>query len=107
MEAFFRQLPAVAVFFFRPGGNDAVLAQQVGEFQGELAAFAASLGVRYATCSGLIPSGAATTGDSLATRLSESELEDILRAAVDTAQGLNMELDFTSPGWLPEESRWR
>ena len=21
----------------------------------------------------------------------------------DTAQGLNMELDFTSPGWLPEE----
>ena len=65
--------------------------------------FAASLGVRYATCSGLIPSGAATTGDSLATRLSESELEDILRAAVDTAQSLNMELDFTSPGWLPEE----
>ena len=65
--------------------------------------FAASLGVRYATCSGLIPSGAATTGDSLATRLSESELEDILRAAVETAQGLNMELDFTSPGWLPEE----
>ena len=65
--------------------------------------FAASLGVRYATCSGLIPSGAATTGDSLATRLSESELEDILRAAVDTAQGLNMELDFTSPGWLLEE----
>ena len=59
--------------------------------------------MRYATCSGLIPSGAATTGDSLATRLSESELEDILRAAVDTAQGLNMELDFTSPGWLPEE----
>ena len=65
--------------------------------------FAASLGVRYATCSGLIPSGAATTGDSLATRLSESELEDILRTAVETAQGLNMELDFTSPGWLPEE----
>ena len=65
--------------------------------------FAASLGVRYATCSGLIPSGAATTGDSLATRLSESELEDILRAAVDTARSLGMELDFTSPGWLPEE----
>lgn len=65
--------------------------------------FAASLGVRYATCSGLIPSGAATTGDSLATRLSESELEDILRAAVETARSLNMELDFTSPGWLPEE----
>ena len=65
--------------------------------------FAASLGVRYATCSGLIPSGAATTGDSLATRLSESELEDILRTAVETAHSLDMELDFTSPGWLPEE----
>ena len=66
--------------------------------------FAASLGVRYATCSGLIPSGAATTDGSLSTRLSETELEDILRTAVETASSLDMELDFTSPGWLPEET---
>ena len=66
--------------------------------------FAASLGVRYATCSGLIPSGAATTDGSLSTRLSETELEDILRTAVETANSLGMELDFTSPGWLPENT---
>ena len=66
--------------------------------------FAASLGVRYATCSGLIPSGGATTEGSVATRLSQAELTDILRTAVETAHSLDMELDFTSPGWLPEET---
>ena len=66
--------------------------------------FAASLGVRYATCSGLIPSGGATTEGSIATRLSQAELTDILRTAVETAHSLGMELDFTSPGWLPEET---
>ena len=66
--------------------------------------FAASLGVRYATCSGLIPSGSATTEGSVATRLSAAELEDVLRDAVEIAASLGMELDFTSPGWLPEET---
>ena len=36
--------------------------------------FAASLGVRYATCSGLIPSGSAEGAESRATRLTEQEL---------------------------------
>ena len=66
--------------------------------------FAASLGVRYATCSGLIPSGSATTEGSVATRLSAAELEDVLRDAVEIAASLGMELDFTSPDWLPEET---
>ena len=66
--------------------------------------FAASLGVRYATCSGLIPSGGATTEGSVATRLSPAELADILRTAVEPAHSLDMELDFTSPGWLPEQT---
>ena len=66
--------------------------------------FAHSLGVRYATCSGLIPSGGASTQESRATALSPEELTDILRQAVDTAEELGMELDFTSPGWLPEET---
>ena len=66
--------------------------------------FAHSLGVRYATCSGLIPSGGATTQESRATALSPEELTDILRQAADTAEELGMELDFTSPGWLPEET---
>ena len=66
--------------------------------------FAASLGVRYATCSGLIPSGSATTEGSVATRLSAAELEDVLHDAVEIAASLGMELDFPRPGGLPEET---
>ena len=66
--------------------------------------FAASLGVRYATCSGLIPSGSAEGADSRATRLTEQELTDVLQKAAPVVEELGMELDFTSPGWLPEET---
>ena len=66
--------------------------------------FAHSLGVRYATCSGLIPSGSAQCGASQATRLSAEELEEILREAAAQARQLGMELDFTSPGWLAEDT---
>ena len=66
--------------------------------------FAHSLGVRYATCSGLIPSGSACGQESRATALNPDELTDILRQAVETARELGMELDFTSPGWLGEET---
>ena len=66
--------------------------------------FAHSLGVRYATCSGLIPSGDALGEDSRATALGKDELTDILRHATATAAALGMELDFTSPGWLDEET---
>ncbi|MBQ2062363.1 MAG: radical SAM protein [Oscillospiraceae bacterium] len=63
---------------------------------------ASSLGVRYATCSGLIPSGAAEGEASRATALTAEELSDVLRRAASTAFELGMELDFTSPGWLDE-----
>lgn len=66
--------------------------------------FAHSLGVRYATCSGLIPSGSAIGEESRATALSSEELEAILSEAAAVAHGLGMELDFTSPGWLDEET---
>lgn len=66
--------------------------------------FAAALGVRYATCSGLIPSGGAEGAESRATRLSAEELTEILQSAVAAAHKLSMELDFTSPGWLPEQT---
>lgn len=66
--------------------------------------FAAALGVRYATCSGLIPSGRAEGVESRATRLSAEELTEILQSAVAAAHELSMELDFTSPGWLPEQT---
>ena len=67
--------------------------------------FAAALGVRYATCSGLIPSGGAEGAESRATRLSAEELTEILQSAVAAAHELSMELDFTSPGWLKEETQ--
>ena len=66
--------------------------------------FAAALGVRYATCSGLIPSGGAEGAESRATRLSAEELTEILQSAVAAAHELSMELDFTSPGWVKEET---
>ena len=66
--------------------------------------FVHSLGVRYVTCSGLIPSGSACGQESRATALTPEQLTDILRLAVDTAEELGMELDFTSPGWLDEET---
>ena len=66
--------------------------------------FVHSLGVRYATCSGLIPSGSACGQESRATALTPEQLTDVLRQAVDTAEELGMELDFTSPGWLEEET---
>ena len=66
--------------------------------------FAAALGVRYATCSGLIPSGGAEGAESRATRLSAEELTEILQSAVAAAHELSRELDFTSPGWLPEQT---
>ena len=64
--------------------------------------FASSLGVRYATCSGLIPSGAAEGAESKATALTPEELTEVLGRAAKKAYELGMELDFTSPGWLDE-----
>ena len=66
--------------------------------------FVHELGVRYVTCSGLIPSGSAEGAESQATRLTEEQLTDVLRRAVTAAEELEMELDFTSPGWLKEET---
>ena len=66
--------------------------------------FVHELGVRYVTCSGLIPSGSAEGAESRATRLTEEQLTDVLRHAVTAAEELGMEMDFTSPGWLKEET---
>ena len=66
--------------------------------------FVHDLGVRYVTCSGLIPSGSALGTESQATSLTEQQLTDVLSAAVKTAEALEMEIDFTSPGWLKEET---
>ena len=62
------------------------------------------LGVRYATCSGLIPAGGAVTGQSRATRLDAAELTAVLRPSMEFAAAHHMEINFTSPGWLPDET---
>lgn len=66
--------------------------------------FIHDLGVRYVTCSGLIPAGGAKTEKSRTTRLSTEQLTDTLRDAMEYAVQNGMELEFTSPGWLPEET---
>lgn len=67
-------------------------------------ALANELGVRYATCSGLIPTGGAQSGQSRATRLSPDALTAVLRPAMEYAAAHHMEVNFTSPGWLPDET---
>ena len=66
--------------------------------------FVHELGVRYVTCSGLIPSGSAEGSESRATRLTAEQLADVLRRAAAVAEDAEMEIDFTSPGWLKEET---
>lgn len=70
--------------------------------------FAHELGVRYLTCSGLIPAGNAESDASRAVRLTPAELEDVLRPAMEYAAANGMEINFTSPGWLPRRrcARW-
>lgn len=70
----------------------------------EMLRFVHGLGVRYVTCSGLIPSGGAVGDESRATALTEQQLTDVLTKAVSATEELEMELDFTSPGWLKEET---
>ena len=48
------------------------------------------------------PAGGAVQKDSIATRLSTEELTAALRSAKTWADHNAMELEFTSPGWLPE-----
>lgn len=63
---------------------------------------AASLGVRQATCGGLIPAGRAETTESRATRLQPAALSASLRAGLAAAETEGVTVAFTSPGWLEE-----
>ena len=57
-------------------------------------------GIIYVTCSGLITTGNAGTGESERMQLSVDEIKDILRESVSYAYANGMEISFTSPGWL-------
>lgn len=65
--------------------------------------FIHSLGVRYVTCSGLIPTGGAAGQISRGKALENAELFEALKLAMAAAEELGMELSFTSPGWLSAE----
>ncbi|MHC1784574.1 MAG: radical SAM/SPASM domain-containing protein [Anaerolineaceae bacterium] len=65
--------------------------------------FIKDLGVKYVTCSGLIPTGAAPDQIKSGAALSSDELMEVMRRAVETAGELGLDLLFTSPGWLTQE----
>lgn len=65
--------------------------------------FLHEMGVKYVTCSGLIVTGNATSKDSRQSQLSKDEIYDILKAAKEYTDSHDMEIDFTSPGWIEEE----
>lgn len=60
------------------------------------------LGVRYFTCSGLLPAGGAQTMVATGSAATQEALYAALSEAMKTAVHLNVELDFTSPGVLSE-----
>lgn len=61
------------------------------------------LGVRFVSCSGLIVTGNATREESINTQLSKEEITSIVTEAQKYCSGNEMELNFTSPGWIDEE----
>lgn len=69
--------------------------------------FLRSLGVVYVTCSGLIPAGNATGQESISMKLSEEEITEIVRQAAEYCGENGMEIRFTSPGWIAEDSLQR
>ena len=66
--------------------------------------FINSLGVKYVSCSGLIPTGNATTEESKQLRLSSEEMKKLLSDATLKAEDLHIQISFTSPGWVNEDS---
>lgn len=65
--------------------------------------FLNKLGIRYVSCSGLIVTGNAELERSKQTQLSEDELYETLKKATQYCSKTQIEISFTSPGWLPEE----
>ena len=65
--------------------------------------FLHDLGVIYVTCSGLILTGNATEDASVETQLNSEEIYEVLKEAVEYAYANDMEISFTSPGWIEED----
>ena len=65
--------------------------------------FASKLGVTYFSTSGLIPTGNANKSDSIITQLSKEEITKIIKEAAKYAKEEQLEISFTSPGWISDD----
>lgn len=66
--------------------------------------FASKLGVKFFSCSGLIPSGNATKEASKIIALSKHQILSSVKDAYNYARGHELEITFTSPGWIEENN---
>jgi MoaA/NifB/PqqE/SkfB family radical SAM enzyme len=67
---------------------------------GKTLKFFHELGINCAGCSSLIPTGGAKDQIATGKALSSEELKNILTEAVAICKELNMDISFTSPGWV-------
>ncbi|MEK7611298.1 MAG: radical SAM protein [Patescibacteria group bacterium] len=65
--------------------------------------FLAGLGIRYVSCSGLIPTGGATKQTANGAAMNQEQMFQALAGALAVARELGMELNFTSPGILTNQ----
>ena len=65
--------------------------------------FLSKLGVKYFTCSGLIPTGNTKTEESKELVIEKEELLESLDEALEFANANELDIQFTSPGILDEE----
>lgn len=65
--------------------------------------FAKDLGITYASSSGLIVTGKAKEEESVSTQLSKEDITNVLKDACKYTEETEMELSFTSPGWIDKK----
>lgn len=65
--------------------------------------FLHALGVKFVTCSGLILTGNALSEGSASTQLTSDELYAALKNAFDYCSEHDMDINFTSPGWIEDD----
>jgi len=73
----------------------------------ETVEFLSNLGVKYFTCSGLIPTGNASESESEGLKLSKDEITGIVKKAYNFAKKSftsknEIDIQFTSPGWIDD-----
>ena len=62
------------------------------------------VGVQYFTCSGLIVTGKAVNDESQNTQLTKEEILEILKEVCKYINENDLDINFTSPGWINEEA---